>query len=263
MSVATTSTTMTGKGHIVMHQVRMEILVQPEKKGINICDLLSNLMKLANSGQNLVDFKDADKLPIDPAHMPSEGSFKNRLRVTSVQTNKLKKVTLGFYMASSSSFAEIKNSIGLGWLRRYHVFLRQQHLPFEHGTDLYLMGYIVQEHPSFASIGRLERKLALSWYDSDDRERIDSSSNTDLKKVIEAMEKDKFIAHDRINFPVTLEKGFIRVSAEGRTQFDTQVLYVYVPRQFRVPATVLSDRAILEKEDHLTMIPFSLSKADP
>jgi hypothetical protein len=152
MSVATTSTTMTGKGHIVMHQVRMEILVQPEKKGINICDLLSNLMKLANSGQTLVDFKDADKLPIDPAHMPSEGSFKNRLRVTSVQTNKLKKVTLGFYMASSSSFAEIKNSIGLGWLRRYHVFLRQQHLSFEHGTDLYLMGYIVQEHPSFLTL---------------------------------------------------------------------------------------------------------------
>jgi hypothetical protein len=76
MSVATTSTTMTGKGHIVMHQVRTEILVQPEKKGINICDLLSNLMKLTDSGQNLVDFKDADKLPIDPAHMPSEGSSK-------------------------------------------------------------------------------------------------------------------------------------------------------------------------------------------
>jgi hypothetical protein len=77
------------------------------------------------------------------------------------------------------------------------------------------------------------------------------------------MEKDKIIAHDHINFPVTLEKGFIRVSADSRTPFDTQVLYVYVPRQFRVPATVLSDRAILEKEDLLTMIPFSLSKADP
>jgi hypothetical protein len=120
--------------------------------------------------------------------------------VTAVQTNKLKKVTLGFYMASSSSFAEIKNSIGLGWLlRRYHVFLRQQHLLFEHGADLYLMGCIVQEHPSFASISSLERKLASFWYDSDDRELIDSSSNTDLKKGIQAMEKDKIIAHDHIN----------------------------------------------------------------
>jgi hypothetical protein len=63
MSVATTPTTMTGTGHIVMHQVRMEILVQAEKKGINICDLLSHLMTLANSGHQTVDFKDADKLP--------------------------------------------------------------------------------------------------------------------------------------------------------------------------------------------------------
>jgi hypothetical protein len=53
------------------------------------------------------------------------------------------------------------------------------------------------------------------------------------------------------------------VSAEGKTPFDTQVLYVYVPRRFRNPATLLSDRAILEKDVNPVMLPFSLSKADP
>jgi hypothetical protein len=183
---------MTGNGHIVMHQVRMEILVQAEKKGINICDLLSHLMKLANSGHFTVDFKDADKLPFDPEHMPSEGSFPKRLRVTSVQTHKLKKVTLGFYMVSKASFSEIKNVIGLGWLRRHHAFLRPQHLSFEHGTDLYLMGYLIQEHPGFACANSLERSLALEWFDHDDRAKIAASQNAELKTAIADMEKEKF-----------------------------------------------------------------------
>jgi hypothetical protein len=52
LSVATTPTTMTGNGHIVMHQVRMEILVNAEKKGVNIAGVYGRLMKLANSESN-------------------------------------------------------------------------------------------------------------------------------------------------------------------------------------------------------------------
>jgi hypothetical protein len=42
---------------------------------------------------------------------------------------------------------------------------------FEHGTDLYLMGYVIHEHTSFASLEHLERLLADTWFDDEDREK--------------------------------------------------------------------------------------------
>jgi hypothetical protein len=176
----------------------MEILVQAEKKGINLCDLLSHLMTLAKFGGKVVEFTDADKLPISPTNMPSDGSFPARLRVTTIQTNKLKKVTLGFFMKSTAKFSEIKNSIGLGWLRRFHIFLRLQHLPFEYGTDLFLMGYLTQEHPNFACVETLEQTMKMNWFDSDDRESIEQSGNNDLIQMLAEMNKEKIIVNDKV-----------------------------------------------------------------
>ncbi len=59
----------------------MEILVEAEKKGVNIAGVLTKLMKLANSGSKFVDFHDADQLPIDPSTLPSGPEFTKRLRV--------------------------------------------------------------------------------------------------------------------------------------------------------------------------------------
>jgi hypothetical protein len=66
---------MTGSGHMMMHQVRMEILVGAERKSLNICGLLTNMMKLANSGMKPVDFRDDDEKNVDPLNMPSKAAF--------------------------------------------------------------------------------------------------------------------------------------------------------------------------------------------
>lgn len=219
---------------------------------------------LANSGASSVDFHDADKLPIDPMTIPTGSEFTKCLRVTVHQTNKLKMVTFGFFMQSNAPFSVIKNTIGFGWLRKHHVFLRIQHLDFNHGTDLYLLGYIIHENPSFANLKEMEHRLALNWFEKDDRDKIHRSNKSDLIQALKDLEKEKAIVLDEeVQIPITVEKGSVKVSAEGMPVFDSQVLYVYVPRKWREAALFLSDRTVFEKELRRTMIPFALSKADP
>jgi hypothetical protein len=125
------------------------------------------------------------------------------------------------------------------------------------------MGYLTQEHPNFACVETLEQTLKMNWFDSNDRESIEQSGNTDLIQMLAEMNKEKIIVKDKVQIPITIERGSLKVSADGKYTFDTPILYVYVPRRFRAAATQLSDRAVLEKNVSPTMIPFSLSKSDP
>jgi hypothetical protein len=263
MSVATTANMMTGKGHIMMHQVRMEILVEAGKKGVNIAGVFGKLMRLANSGSSSVSFHDVDKLPINSCNIPDGPDFTKRFSVNALQTSKIKKVTLGFYMQSTSSFAAIKNTIGLSWLRKYHVFLRIQNLAFSHGTDFYLLGYVIHEHPNFANLKELEHRLALNWFNKDDREKLTRSNKPEIIQALKDLDKEKALVNVEVKIPITIERGSIKVSAEGKPTFVSQVLYVYVPRRWREAALFLSDRAVMEKEERPMMIPFALSKSDP
>lgn len=254
---------MTGNGHIMKHHVRMEMLVATGKKTVTIDSILTDLMKLANSEYAAVAFYDAEDNEFDASVMPNKTDFEERFCVTIVQTPKFQKIMLGMYMESTVDLSEIKRIIGLAWLRRHNIFLRPHHLSFHHGTDLYLLGYIVQEHPGFVNLKEMEDLLARKWFDKDDRAKIENSKNPALIKAWKDMVDAKILVHDAVRIPITVERSFLRVTADGHKQFDAYVLNVYVPRKWRDPALLLSDRSVLEKESRPTMIPFSLSKSDP
>lgn len=106
----------------------------------------------------------------------------------------------------------IKKIIGLAWLRRYNIFLRPQHLSFDHGTDLYLLGHIVQEHPSFVNIHKLENLLACKWFDKDDRLKVNNSNNPALRKAVADIEAAKILLNDSVRIPITIESSYLRVN---------------------------------------------------
>lgn len=109
MSAATTTFMVNGIGHIMKHQVRMEMLVETGKKKVTIDAILTELMKLANSEHAIVDFFDAQGDPFNAQDMPTKAEFEERFSVTIVQTAKFQKIMLGLLMASTVSIADQKD----------------------------------------------------------------------------------------------------------------------------------------------------------
>jgi hypothetical protein len=245
----------------------MEVAMAAEVDLVRLERILGDLLKLANSTSGVtVEFLDADNHRFDLQTLPTgDEAFRQRFKMTTGATARGKKASLGFFLASSSSFHAIKSAIGFSWLQKHHVYLRIQRMPFKHGTDLHLMGYWIREHPHLANLDMVDKIINDAWY----REGLKTSETAaEFKTLFDSVTtaKNSSLPHGSLSIPISVEKGFIKVRAPGKNDFDVQVLQVYVPRSFRDVATKLNVNYLSRSADRRipgNLIPFALSKNEP
>jgi hypothetical protein len=256
-----------GINEITNHQIRLEIALESGLERINVAGIIKELMKRANSTPEVVTVKFADIHgdPVTTQTLPKGQAFATRMAVEKVETGRTKKVVLGLYMQSTATMQVIKNAIGFPWLRQNQIYIRHQRMSFQHGTDLFLIGYLVKEHPTFANLEILDSEISGKWFDPapiDDDDDPDTEQSTNYEARIKAMQEEGLIRNGQLTIPISVERSFVKVTAPGKNAFDTQILSVYVPRKNHGAATFLNDHLILAKGD-LSIVPFSVSKSDP
>ena len=170
------------------------------------------------------------------------------LAVEKVETGRTRKVVLGFYMQSCLYMNDIKSAIGIQWLQQQHIFLRPQRMSFEHGTNLFLIGYLPLEHPTTANMENLEKEIKAKWFPmpihiADDMSDDDNDRNhsAEYNTVIQRLTERGLINDGKLQFPATVERSVITVHAPDQPTFETQILSVFVPRKFKEAATLLND----------------------
>jgi hypothetical protein len=261
------------KDHGTVYQIRMEVMLSRESRRVNMAGILTDMVKRANSGINTVRFLDVHKNPFNATSVPSGTEFVERLAVTTVESGKTRKMVLGFYMESKLLMADIKSAININWLAQQKIFLRPQRLSFVHGSILFLIGYITQEHPTTVHFDQLDASISKKWYDPD--QAVDSKmqeetgndnddtdqGNEDYNDLIAALIAKGTIRDKALQIPITTERSFLKVAAPGKPLFEVNILSVYVPRKYKEEATYLNDYSINTKND-LSLIPFSLSKTN-
>ena len=144
---------------MLKHQIRMEVVAKSGTKNLDVGNLLHELMIRSNEKET-VEFQDVHGESFDTIHFPEANEFVTRLAVDKVETARSTKVTLGLYILSSAPMQHIKLSIGFSWLAQQQIYLRTQRMPFQHGTDLYLMGQMILVNPSVANPLEVEKYIS-------------------------------------------------------------------------------------------------------
>jgi hypothetical protein len=169
---------------MMKHQVRMEIVAKNGVKNLDVGMILSELLIRANDKEN-VDFINVTGKPFDNIQFPEADGFAARLGAETVETNRSTKVTLGLYMIRSANMQRIKLSIGFSWLGQKQIYLRTQRMPFEHGTDMFLMGQITMEHPTVSNPTEVESFIRDKWYLYMDRRAAEREMTDDDQVYLE------------------------------------------------------------------------------
>jgi hypothetical protein len=258
----------TPKVHGTVYQISMEVMLSPESGRINMAGILTEVVKHANSGITTVRFLDVNKVPFTAVTVPSGKEFVEHLAVATVESGRTQKMVMGFYMESKLLMSDIKSAININWLAQQKIFLRPHRLPFAHGTDLFLIGYITQEHPTTVNFDQLEAMFSKKWYDPDqpiditlqDDENEDDADKqrTNYNDLIAALITKGSIQNQALQIPITTEQSYRKVTSPGKPAFEVNILSVYVPRKHKEAATLLNDFSINANND-LSLVPFSLS----
>jgi hypothetical protein len=263
----------TPKVHGTVYQIRMEVMLSSESGRINMARILTKVVKRANSGITTVRFLDVNKVPFTAVTVPIGKEFVERLAVATVESGRTRKMVMGFYMESKLLMSDIKSAININWLAQQKIFLRPHRLPFAHGTDLFLIGYITQEHPTTVNFDQLKAMISKKWYNPDqpvditmqDDENEDEDDadeqRTDYNDLIAALITKGSIQNQALQIPITTEQSYLKVTSPGKPAFEVNILSVYVPRKHKEAATLLNDFSINANND-LSLVPFSLSKTN-
>jgi hypothetical protein len=263
--VTTPTPSPTSQFRMMTHQVRMEIVAKNGVKSLDVGNILTELIVRANEKET-VDFIDVTGKPFDNIQFPEADEFASRLGAETVQGARGTKVTLGFFMISSANMQRIKLSIGFPWLGQQQIYLRTQRMDFAHGTDMFLMGQLILEHPVVSNPTDVEDFISDKWYSHMDCKAAEHAMTDDDQEFLEQLQKleeAQVIVDDVLQIPISVERTITRVDCPGKKPFEVQVYHVYVPRRFRDAATYLNDRAILETQTLTNLIPFAVVKNDP
>lgn len=183
---------------MLKHQVRMEIVAKNGMKKLDVGHILHDLMQRANNNDK-VEFFDIHGNPFDTTNFPEDQEFIDRLGAETVETGKSTKVTMGFYMVSTSTLQRIKKAVGFSWLNQQQIFIRTQRMPFTEGTDMYLMGYMTMEHTTVSNPMEIERSVSDKWYSYMDKMAAEHEMNSDDEEFlhnIQLLEEAEIIVND-------------------------------------------------------------------
>jgi hypothetical protein len=210
-------------------QVRMEVMLDPEAGRVNIAGVLLELIKRATAALTPIRFCDVLGIPFGATTVPAGKDFITRLAVEKIEFGNTRKVVLGFLVQSTLSLNEIKTAIGTPWMQQQRIFLRYQRMPFSHGTDLFLIGYLVQEQPTTANYDALEQAISEKWFDpeQDQDSSLDDVSvdnaGEDYDDLIRVLVHQKLIVDNKLLIPITSERSILKVKAPGKKPFDIPI----------------------------------------
>jgi hypothetical protein len=202
-------------------QVRMEVMLDPEARRVNIAGvLLSELVKRATAALlTPIHFCDVLGVPFGATTVPAGKDFITRLAVKKIEFGNTRKVVLKFLVQNTLSLNEIKTAIGTPKMQQQRIILRYQRMPFSHGTNLFLIGYLVQEHPTTVNYNALEHAISEKWFDPEQDQ--DSSLNDasvdntgeDYDDLIRALVHQKLIVDKKLLIPITSKRSILKVKA--------------------------------------------------
>jgi hypothetical protein len=140
-------------------------------------------------------------------------------------------------------------------------------MPFEHGIDVFLIGYLIKEHPFYMDLEASTDVVLSHWRDTfdilgpDDEQH--EEEHQEVKEMYDFLQQHDLISESKLSIPISLEQNQVKVNGhEDLKQFDTSVICVYVPREFKDVALKLNDLA-LTSISTTTILPFALQKLEP
>jgi hypothetical protein len=247
------------------HQVRMESVAKTGMKSIDAGTILTELMVRANKNEN-VEFIDINGDPFDISHFPAPDEFKDQLAAETVASGANTKVTMGFFMISSANMQRIKLSIGYSWLGQKNIYLCIQQMSFQHGTDLFFMGYKTMVDPMVANPTAVEKSISKKWYSALDcmaAEHDTTDNDQEFLNNLQRLQEATLVVDDVLQIPISVERNTVKVECPDKKSFEVPIFQVYVPHRYRDAATYLNDRAILETNALTTLVPFTVAKNNP
>jgi hypothetical protein len=259
----------TGTGRYINHKIRMEIMLEAATPSMNVGRVMFDLFNKAQSNGPVIFF-DTDDVEITKDEFPKGKAFSERFMMQQVPTGAQKKVVMGFSMTSKFGLAAIKGAIGYSWLQQNRVYLRVQNMSFDAGVDVFLIGYLIKEHPHCMDLEESSDIVLEHWNeifdiigpDRDGNEPTDTEY-TDLKEFHDYLQSNKLLKDGKVTIPISLERNFVKVLGHGSLKpFETFAVHVYVPREFKEIATKLNDLA-LASATTTTILPFALYKLEP
>jgi hypothetical protein len=246
----------------------MEIMLEAETVRINVGKIVFNLFNKVHALAEKVVFSDTHDLEVTKAQFPQGQDFIERMMMTQVPSGRKRKFIVGFYLRTKLSLADIKRGIGYSWLHDQNIFLRAQSMPFDHGLDVFLIGYWIKEHPSFMNFKESTNDVLRHWNEvfdvlgpDDDKEPIDEHQAT-IKELQHYLTSNSILVNGKLNIPVSLERNLVKVVSETKQPFEVFATNVYVPRDYKDAAMKLNDLALAQAST-TTILPFALQKHEP
>ena len=242
-------------------QIRMEIAVDEKAARVNVGGLLRDMMRRVHRHDSTTVFFDVDEFEVPPEDTFVPATFGERFKVEQVAIGKMKKVALGFFMKTNMTFSAVKIAIGHQWLRDNKVYLREQVMPFQFGTDLSLVGFYTMEHPWFGNVHAVLETITNAWV-----EATTVSVSAEDEQRLRQLDQDGVIKRGTgINIPFTLERSKLTVKTMDpkKSPFSCDVWHLYVPRKYHSNAVFINDLAILDAKKLPTLIPQGLAKVNP
>ena len=93
------------------------------------------------------------------------------------------KVLLGISIRSTNTLEEVKIAIGYNWLKANRIYLCIQPLRFEHGLEIFLLGYFVKIYLAFVNYGELTDQVHEEWKTA--HRVIVNSDDSDIKQHLQ------------------------------------------------------------------------------
>jgi hypothetical protein len=253
----------------IVHQIRMELMLEVDTLRINVGKITFGLFNRVQALGDIV-FSDTHGKEITKDNFPQGQDFIERMMMTQVPSGRKKKIIVGFFISSKLSLADIKRGIGYNWLQDQHIYLRSQNMSFDHGVDLFLIGYWIKEHPSFMNLIESPAVIMDHWNEmfdiighSDDGNEAPNQEQADIKEFFKQLTASKILVAGKLNIPVSLERNLVKVEGnDPHKPFEAFAINVYVPREYKDVAQKLNDFA-LAQSSHTTILPFALQKHEP
>ena len=215
-------------------KVVMEWNIPQEVKKVNVVPLFTNLLSRAKTAgpitllDTMMRSFDLDEL----ATINSE-VLTSRFLVESVKAKEGSKLLMGFAFRSENTLEEIKIAIGYEWLRGNRIYLRLNTLGFDHGLEMYLLGYFVKIHPSFVCYTDLQDVVYSAWQEA--HQVVRNLDGEDIKQQLQHAYEAGILSltnSEMINIPMALEKSVMPGTDSQGKVFNTPVITLRVPKAF-------------------------------
>jgi hypothetical protein len=129
----------------------------------------------------------------------------------------------------------IKLSISFSWLTQQQINLRIQQSPFQHGTDLFLMGYATMVHPLVVPPSGVEDDIRVKWYSPVNQMAAEHDPQEHDKIFLDnlyRLQEAKVIVNNVLQIPICVERSVLKVECQGK---KSGLCPPAIPRRSKLP----------------------------